>query len=232
MDETARIEMDLSIASIDAIELFLDEAEDQSIFEEILVANRTRPEAIKLVYDHSGTPDELREEAASILSLPVPSKTEIEARKKETIEKKEHQPREERKKRLAQTVDKLNISEKVKIAMKGNSEVRGVLLRETNKMVVLAVLKNPKITESEIEATCKNRAVIEEALRAISKNKEWMRHYGVKHALVNNPKTPPGIAIRYVPYLKKNDLKMLEKNKNVAEVVRTTAKKFVKGKGV
>jgi pentose-5-phosphate-3-epimerase len=125
-------------------------------------------------------------------------------------------------------IQRLTVSEKIKFAMRGNNEVRGVLARDTNKLVVLAVLDNPKITESEIEALARNRSIMEEALRTISKNREWMRNYNIQHALVLNPKTPVAISLKLVPGLKKKDMQLLEKNKNVSDALRNMARKFVK----
>ena len=60
--------------------------------------------------------------------------------------------------------------------------------------------------------------------------KEWMKNYGVLLAVVSNPKTPAGIAIPLLFNLKLRDLMSLEKNRNVAEVIRTTAKKLVQSR--
>jgi hypothetical protein len=76
----------------------------------------------------------------------------------------------------------------------------------------------------------RNRSIIEDALRVIARNREWMKNYSITHALILNPKTPPAIAMRYIPKIKKRDLGLLAKNKNVPEAVRTMAKKLVKAK--
>jgi len=45
--------------------------------------------------------------------------------------------------------------------------------------------------------------------------------------LVNNPKTPPFIATTLANKLKKKDLRKLERNRGVCEVVRSAAKKLL-----
>jgi hypothetical protein len=231
MEETEHKKPNLSGTSVEALGVFMDEAEDKSVFGEILATNKSRDDVVKMLYEHSRTSDEVRTEAARMLNLPVPSEAEVEKKRALEKEKRDQQPQEQRKMRLAQRVERLSVSEKIKIAVRGNSEVRGVLLKDSSKLVVLAVLGNPRITESEVESAARSRSVMEEALREIARNREWMRSYKVQHALVTNPKTPAGIAVRYVPYMKKNDLKLLEKNKNVSEAVRAMAKKIVKGRG-
>jgi hypothetical protein len=47
---------------------------------------------------------------------------------------------------------------------------------------------------------------------------------------VTNPKTPPGISVVLVNELKTRDLAILEKNKNVIEGVRATAKKILRAR--
>ena len=46
----------------------------------------------------------------------------------------------------------LSISERIRLAQKGGSQARNVLKNDSNKLVILAVLHNPKVTDSEIEA--------------------------------------------------------------------------------
>lgn len=136
----------------------------------------------------------------------------------------------DKKERLVQQIQRLNVSDRIKLAMKGGSEERGILIKDTSKQVVLAVLENPRITESEIESLARNRFALEEALRAIAKRREWMKNYSIQIALVTNPKTPPGISIRFVNSLRQRDLKLLEKNRGVPDAVRVAAHKALKAK--
>jgi len=125
--------------------------------------------------------------------------------------------------------DKRNKStgEKRKSASYCGSKERFNLLRDPNKDIVLSVLKNPKITETEVERFAKLHTMPEEAIKTIIQNKAWINHYGVVSALVNNPKTPPFIATTLANKLKKKDLRKLERNRGVCEVVRSAAKKLL-----
>ena len=49
-----------------------------------------------------------------------------------------------------QRIMKLNVAERQVLAMKGNAEERGILIRDTSRMVSQTVLKNPRLSESEI----------------------------------------------------------------------------------
>lgn len=229
MEESFQIGLDLGSTSPETIELFMSEASDPAIFREILEANRERTEILNLLREHPETPEEVRAEAASALGVAAPSEEDIRVQKIREAERKAREIQEKHSEdRLINRIHKLSVSEKIKFAMRGNKEIRGILLKDSNRMVVLAVLDNAKITEPEVEAVARSRQIMEDALRVIAKNREWMKSYSVQLALVTNPKTPMAIAMKFVTGLKKKDLQLLEKNRNVPEGVRTAAKKALK----
>ena len=225
--ETEKIELDLASTSTETLELFVEEASDPDIFMEIFEKNKTRYDVLKILLDNPNTPDEVRNEVASMMSLPVPTAEALANERKKIAEQKAQGIQKER---LVRRIQKMSVSEKIKMAMKGNSEARGILAKDSNKLVILSVLDNGRITDGEVEAMARNRSIIDDALRTIAKNRDWVKKYGIQYALVTNPKTPPAIAMRFIPYLKKKDIALLEKNKNVSEAVRTMAKKLGKGK--
>jgi hypothetical protein len=116
---------------------------------------------------------------------------------------------------LFQKIQTMTVSEKLDLARKASKEARTILIRDTNKLVQLAVVNSPKITESEILSIATNRQVNEEILREIAMNREWLRNYQIRLALVNNPKTPLAISMAQVTYLNQRDLGLLAKSKGV-----------------
>ncbi|MFA6054191.1 MAG: PilZ domain-containing protein [Thermodesulfovibrionales bacterium] len=141
----------------------------------------------------------------------------------------EEAPGETKYKKTKSSQDKRNKStgEKRKSAFFCGSKERSNLLRDPNKDVVLSVLENPKTTETEIAQFAKLHSMPGEAIKKIIQNKAWMNHYGIVSALVNNPKTPPFIAATLANKLKKKDLRKLERNRGVCELVRSAAKKLL-----
>jgi len=217
MEDKILLSLDLSTASAMAIELLIEDAPDLTVFEEIAKANMNRPEILAILGDHPDTPDSVRQMISDILNVPVRPKAEI-IRPQKT--------QEERTQTILQRIQKLSVAERIQLALRGGKEIRSILLRDPNKEVSLTVLENPKITEQEVEMIARSRSISDEALRKITKNREWMRNYTIMHALVTNPKTPPGVALPLVSELKTRDLSILEKNRNVSEGVRNTAKKL------
>ncbi|MGA7613991.1 MAG: hypothetical protein WBX15_02315 [Thermoanaerobaculia bacterium] len=120
----------------------------------------------------------------------------------------------------------MNVSEKVQCAFKGDRTERSILVREHNKLVCSAVIRSPKVTESEIEAFAAMRSVEDEVLRLISANRDWVRKYPIMINLVRNPKTPIGVVLPLINRLTLKDLKSLSGDRNVSETVRTSARKL------
>jgi len=221
MEEQKAIGIDLSIASREMIEALISESGEPSLFEEILKANTLRPDILRLLVESPYAPENIREDAAKILQIPV----EVSALLEETEE-----AAEQRTQTLLQKIQGLSVAEKRMLAMRGGREARSILIKDTNKQIVMAVLDNPKIKEAEVEMFARSRSIPDEALRRITRTKEWMKNYGVLLAVVSNPKTPAGVAIPLLFNLKMRDLAALEKNRNIAEVIRTAAKKIVQAR--
>jgi hypothetical protein len=119
----------------------------------------------------------------------------------------------------------LNTAQKAILAMKGGREERLILVRDTNKVVSLSVLKNPRITDGEVESIAAMRNVSEEILRNVGINREWSKNYAVMALLVRNPRTPPSISTNFVGRLNNKDLKHISGDRNVPELVRKMAKR-------
>ncbi len=128
---------------------------------------------------------------------------------------------------LAQRVLKMSISEKIKLATLGNKEARSLLIRDSNKLVSVAVVRSPRITDGEIMAIANNRAVLDDVLRVVYSNREWTKAYPLKLALVKNPKTPSGIAMRFLGTLRESEVKDLARNKNIPSGIQMMAKKMM-----
>jgi len=125
---------------------------------------------------------------------------------------------------LGNRLSKMTVGEKIKLSYLGNKEVRELLIKDTNKMVCAAVVKSGRLTDPEVVRASSNRAISEDVLRLIGQNREWLRKYPVKVALVNNPKTPAGVSMTLIGSLHIKDLKALSGSKNVPSVVANTAK--------
>jgi hypothetical protein len=127
---------------------------------------------------------------------------------------------------LLQRLATMTVAQRVQLAIKGGSEERRTLIRDTNKIVQRAVLESPRLTDQEVEAFASMSSLTDEILRLIAKNRNFRKNYVVVRNLMSNPKTPLDVSLHMLPILNAQDLKRLCMNKNVPETLRTTAQKL------
>jgi hypothetical protein len=120
----------------------------------------------------------------------------------------------------------MTVSEKVQLAFKGGRTERMILVRERNKLVCSAVMRNPRMSESEVEMIAGMRNVDDEVLRLVSSRRDWMSKYQILMNLARNPKVPIGVVVPLINRLTLRDLKNLKDDRGVAETVRQTARKL------
>ncbi len=126
----------------------------------------------------------------------------------------------------------LPLGVRLRLSRGASRSLKGILIRDNNALVALSVLRNNAFSDQEVEQVARSRAVIDEVLEYIARRREWVRKYPVVLALVQNPRTPVGIAMRLVPQLGVRDLRSLGKDKNIADAVRSTAARLYKIKQV
>lgn len=134
---------------------------------------------------------------------------------------------EKRAETLLQKVLKKKTAEKIRLALTADKETRGILIRDSNRMIQVAVISSPKITENEVAIIACSRQVDVEVLRKIAADKEWMRLYPVRLALTTNPKTPIAISRKLVPTLNRQDLKNISRSKSVPALVANEASRLL-----
>jgi hypothetical protein len=123
-------------------------------------------------------------------------------------------------------IQHMTVSEKVQLAFKGDKMIRMLLVRDRNRLVASAAMRNPRMTETEAEAIAGMRNVEEEVLRMLSNKRQWMSKYQIVAALCRNPKAPVGVVLPLINRLTLRDLKGLKDDKGVPEAVRLSARKF------
>ena len=124
-----------------------------------------------------------------------------------------------------QRIAGMSVAQRVVVAMKGTREERAILIRDSNKLVTVAVLSSPKLTETEVESIAKMTTVSEEALRIIGRTRAWMKNYAVMSGLAKNPKAPVALSMNLLARLVDKDLRAISTDRNVPDVVRQAAKR-------
>jgi hypothetical protein len=124
----------------------------------------------------------------------------------------------------------MGIGEKIKMALTGDKEWRALLVKDANKLVSGGVIKNPRITESEVLAMVKAGIQNDEIIRLICANREWVKNYNLRKALISNSRTPIQNAMRYLDTMGEKDLAAFAKSKNISSVLSTMAKRVLLNK--
>jgi hypothetical protein len=140
----------------------------------------------------------------------------------------EAEPDAQRRQTLLQQISKMTVAQRVQFAIKGGSEARRTLIRDSNKVVQRSVLQSPRLTDQEVEAFAAMANLTDEILRLIAGNRVFRKNYVVVRNLMNNPKCPLDLTLHMLPMLNPADLKKLAMNKNVPETLRTSAGKLMR----
>lgn len=120
----------------------------------------------------------------------------------------------------------MGVPGRIKLALFGNAVCRALLIRDTNKLIQQFVLKNPKLTEKEVEEFSRNPYLSEFVLRSIADSRMYMKSNVIRYNLVVNPKTPQDIALKWLRYLQLHEIKRIAKSKNLPQLIATSAKKM------
>lgn len=129
-----------------------------------------------------------------------------------------------------QKINSLDVKGRIQLALKGNKEERSILIRDGTKVVALAVLEAPKLSDGEVEKFALQKNVLEAVLRQIPMKRRFMKNYIVVRNLCANPRTPLDLGLTLMKHLQPKDLKNISGNKEVSETVRSLALKMYKAK--
>jgi hypothetical protein len=129
-----------------------------------------------------------------------------------------------------QKINALDVKGRIQLALKGNKEERSILIRDGTKVVALAVLEAPKLSDGEVEQFASQKNVLEAVLRQIPLKRRFMKNYIVVRNLVANPRTPLDLGLGLMKNLLAQDLKNLSQNKEISETIRKLALKMYKQK--
>jgi hypothetical protein len=137
---------------------------------------------------------------------------------------------EERRDSVLQKISKLDIRGRITLAMRGSKEDRSILIRDSTKLVAIAVLESPKVSDGEVEKIALQKNVLEAVLRAIPLKRRFAKNYNIMRNLVQNPRTPLDLSLGLMKNLLIHDLKNLSGNKEVSDTIRKLALRMFKQK--
>jgi len=128
---------------------------------------------------------------------------------------------------LFNLIQQMTIGERLKLALKGGKDARSILIRDANKLVQRFVLQNPRLTDDEVLAMCRNRNIDSDVLRVVGDTKDWTKNYQIRLALAGNAKTPLSLALSFVQGLMEKDIRALAKSRNISSAVASKARRIL-----
>lgn len=171
----------------------------------------------------AATPESAAAEAAK-------SEAEKSAAAAAHAKKHAHVAHEEKRDSTLQKIAKLDIKGRIALAMRGSKEERSILIRDSTKLVALAVLESPKVSDGEVENFAMQKNVLEAVLRQIPMKRRFAKNYNVVRNLVYNPRTPLDLSLGLMKNLLVHDLKNLSGNKEVSDTIRKLALRMFRQK--
>ena len=163
-------------------------------------------------------------------AAPAPAASRPAAKLGPGATKKAPRAEEPKRQNTLQKISSLDVKGRIQLALKGNKEERSILIRDGTKVVALAVLEAPKISDGEVEKFASQKNLLEAVLRQIPLKRRFMKNYIVVRNLVSNPRTPLDLSLGLMKNLLVQDLKNLSNNKEVSETIRKLALKMFKQK--
>ncbi|MGZ3421156.1 MAG: hypothetical protein ACXWUG_22240 [Polyangiales bacterium] len=123
----------------------------------------------------------------------------------------------------------IGTASRIPVALRGNRDERMAIMRENVPALHGHVLRNPGLQLDEVAAIAKMRTVSSELLKQIADKREWAQRPEIALALVRNPKTPVGIAIKLLDHVPAAELRQLAKDTNTRTPIQHAARRKVIG---
>ncbi len=134
---------------------------------------------------------------------------------------------EEEDENLAMRLANMSVGDKIKLAMTGDKFVRNLLIKDSNKMISTAVIKNPRLTEAEVVKITASKTTPDDILRLVARNKQWLKNYNIRVAMVMNAKTPLPVSMRLLDSLNTRDLASAAKSKYIPHALAGNAARIL-----
>jgi len=117
----------------------------------------------------------------------------------------------------------LTLGERKSMARRPSRRMLDDLMRDPDPAVVRTLLANPRLTESDVVRMVARRPGSPQALAEIARNTKWMLQQRVRRALVQNPATPPEVALPVVSLLLRPELEDLAAAADAPSHIRNAA---------
>jgi len=117
----------------------------------------------------------------------------------------------------------LTLGERKTLARNSDRRLLDKALRDAHPDVIAEVLRNPRVTETDVARLCASPKARAEVLARVLASPKWAARLHVRRAIAMNPATPALLAQSLVPMLERADLREIAVNEKIAPSVRARA---------
>ena len=121
----------------------------------------------------------------------------------------------------------LTLGHRKSMARSRDRETLHKLLRDPEPEVIPILLRNPRLTESEVVALAARRPTSAELQWCVFGSRRWIPRYRVKRALVLNPYTPTDLSLRLLALLNAADLRLVRESPGLPLPLRQAASRLL-----
>lgn len=165
------------------------------------------------------------------LAAQAEAEANMTRRERERRKQQEEEEEDLEDKPLYVKIQNMNIAQKIRLATIGSREAINLLVKESNRLVHMAAVQSPRLQYADVKKITSNKSMPDGVIRYLAGNREWTRHYEIMLNLVNNPKTPLADSMKFLNHLRSNDLRMLQRNRNVPRQLARHAKTLLNKRG-
>jgi len=122
--------------------------------------------------------------------------------------------------RLLLKLPKLTLGEKIGLARRTHRALYGPLIACEDGQVIVALLENPRLTESDVVDLLNNSNPHPIVFSAVLRSPRWAPRRGVRVAMARNRSTPLPVALSAVAELGPGELRALAKDPGLSNDVR------------
>ncbi len=130
---------------------------------------------------------------------------------------------------LWEQLRRLTPPQKMLLAPKADRLTRALLVQDSDPQVLYALLKNPRLATDEVLRVAKSSFLSFQAAELILKTNPWFANLDVRVALIHNPKLPLPFALRILPTLPDNEVRLIAKGAATSMALKQAALKRVQG---
>lgn len=136
-------------------------------------------------------------------------------------------PVDERKLATSSSGRVLTLGERRALARRPSRAAFDKLLGDPHPMVVKNLLENPRLTEDDVLRMAARRPAYPQVIGEIARHPEWSQRARIRMAIVQNPGTPPEIAVPLVRLLLRPELAQVVAAPDVPALVRAAASELL-----